>query len=188
MPKGKDALRQEYLEKRKALPMEQRDAFSLDMVNQCLHLPLWEALVFHLFLPIEKQCEVDTTLLLTLLQGKDKQVVLSKMAPKNELVHFLLTEETPISIGQWGVPEPQGGLSISTDQLQVVFVPLVIFDQNGHRVGYGKGYYDRFLAQCSPNTIKVGLSFFEAVDQIEGTSTHDVRLDYCVTPKKVYAF
>lgn len=184
----KDQLRSEYLKKRKALSLEERDALSFDIVNKCLSLPLWEALTFHLFLPIEKQAEIDTTILLTLLQGKDKQVILSKMSPEKELIHFLLTEQTRIREGKWGVPEPDGGLAITTNQIEVVFVPLIIFDRIGHRVGYGKGYYDRFLSQCSPNTIKVGLSFFEAVDKIVSTANHDIALDYCITPKKVYTF
>lgn len=188
MPTTKDQLRKEYLEKRKRLSQEQRDALTLDIVNRSMSLPVWDAAIFHLFLPIEKQCEVDTTVLLTLLQGRDKQLVVSKMTSERGMEHFLLTDDTRITVGKWGVPEPIGGIPIASKQIDVVFVPLIIFDLIGHRVGYGKGYYDRFLATCSPETLKVGLSFFEPLNKIQPISNQDIPLDYCITPKKVYAF
>lgn len=188
MSTTKDHLRKEYLEKRKRLLQEQRDAWTLDIVNRCMSLPVWEAAIFHLFLPIEKQCEVDTTVLLSLLQGRDKQLVVSKMTSESGMEHFLLTDDTRIAVGKWGVPEPIGGIPIASNQIEVVFVPLIIFDLSGHRVGYGKGYYDRFLAACNPQTLKIGLSFFEPVDKIQPLSNQDIPLDYCVTPKRVYTF
>jgi 5-formyltetrahydrofolate cyclo-ligase len=72
--------------------------------------------------------------------------------------------------------------------LDVVFIPLLAFDEKGNRVGYGKGFYDRFLAKCRPETVKIGLSFFEATPEITDVSPDDIRLDWCVTPEKVYSF
>jgi len=59
---------------------------------------------------------------------------------------------------------------------------------HGNRVGYGKGFYDEFLKDCSNDTIKIGLSFFEAEATIDGIESHDISLDYCITPQKVYTF
>ena len=70
----------------------------------------------------------------------------------------------------------------------MVFVPLLAFDLKGHRVGYGKGFYDNLLASCKPETIKVGFSFFDAEAEIEDVFSGDIPLDYCVTPKQVYKF
>jgi 5-formyltetrahydrofolate cyclo-ligase len=70
----------------------------------------------------------------------------------------------------------------------VVFVPLLAFDKQGNRVGYGKGFYDRFLANCKPETIKIGLSFFEVENEIADVFNNDIELDYCVTPNKIYTF
>ena len=62
------------------------------------------------------------------------------------------------------------------------------FDGKGNRIGYGKGFYDEFLKNCSKDTLKIGLSFFEAEAAIDGIEPHDIPLDYCVTPEKIYTF
>jgi len=72
--------------------------------------------------------------------------------------------------------------------MEVVFIPLLAYDKNGNRVGYGKGFYDKFLAECNPNTIKIGLSFFEPEELISDINTSDVQLNYCVTPNKTFKF
>ena len=70
----------------------------------------------------------------------------------------------------------------------MVFVPLLAFDKKGHRVGYGKGFYDKFLSECKPDAIKIGLSFFEPEELITDVFESDVKLDYCVTPNSIHAF
>jgi len=87
-----------------------------------------------------------------------------------------------------GIPEPQNGLTVPPSEIEVVFIPLLAYDKKGHRVGYGKGFYDRFLSKCKPNTLKIGLSLFEPEEKIEGLDATDIPLDYCVTPVKVYEF
>ncbi|MDY6994028.1 MAG: 5-formyltetrahydrofolate cyclo-ligase, partial [Pseudomonadota bacterium] len=72
--------------------------------------------------------------------------------------------------------------------INLVLCPLLAFDKKGFRVGYGKGFYDRFFQKCQPNAIKVGLSFEEAVEHIEDINQYDIPLNYCVTPKKLYVF
>ena len=67
-------------------------------------------------------------------------------------------------------------------------MPLLAFDSIGHRIGYGKGFYDRFLNNCNTNAIKIGLSFFEAENENFDASENDIRLDYCVTPNRVFQF
>jgi 5-formyltetrahydrofolate cyclo-ligase len=55
-------------------------------------------------------------------------------------------------------------------------------------VGYGKGFYDRFLSDCRPHCIKIGLSFFEPEIDIVDVLESDIKLDYCVTPESVFTF
>ena len=115
--------------------------------------------------------------------------MVSKTDIKNhQLRHFLLTDNTVIKKNKWNIPEPTGGIEIPEEKLDVVFIPLLAFDKTGHRIGYGKGFYDNFLQKCKPGVLKIGLSLFEAEDSIAEVFEHDVALDYCVTPKTVYQF
>ena len=106
--------------------------------------------------------EIETEPLMSILFGKDKNIVLPKSnISTGEMTHYLLTDDTVIKPNIWNIPEPENGLQIENENIEIVFVPLLAFDEKGHRVGYGKGFYDIFLKYC-PNAIKIGLSFFEA--------------------------
>ncbi len=162
---------------------------SLILANQVLQIPIWDFFYFHIFLSIEEQKEIDTLPLITLLQGKDKNVVVPKVSGENSLENYLLTDSTPFKKNEWGIPEPIDGIVIPEEKIDVVFIPLLAFDEAGNRVGYGKGFYDTFLAKCRKETVKIGLSFFEAEPElISDVNKNDVPLDYCITPEKVYAF
>lgn len=186
---NKTNIRQKYSQVRAALTEDEVADKSLAIANQCLRLPIWDKVNYHLFLSIVKKKEIDTDYLLQVLAGKDKNIILSKSEFKTgDMQHFLLTDNTVLRINSYGIPEPQEGIQIQENQLDVVFVPLLAFDEKGNRVGYGKGFYDRFLQKCRPDVIKVGLSFFEAEPLIEDVSPFDMALDYCVTPTKIYTF
>jgi 5-formyltetrahydrofolate cyclo-ligase len=184
----KSQLRSAFLKKRSELTRSQVESESLKIANRCLGLPIWDGVFYHLFLSIPEKKEVDTSFLLAILQGKDKNIVLPKVHGKDELAHILLTDATPLKKSILGIPEPESGLPVDPALLDVVFVPLLCFDTKGHRVGYGGGYYDRFLAGCRSDAKKIGLSFFGPVREIEGVEATDVRLDGCVTPGAYFSF
>ena len=184
----KAVLRTEYQKRRDSLTEEQIADCSIQISNLSLTLNIWEYSIYHLFMTNEKNKEIDTSYLLSVIQGKDKQPVIPKIVDDNRLEHFLLNDQTPLKNNRWGIPEPLSGITINPKQIEVVFVPLLVFDQQGHRVGYGKGYYDRFLDQCSESTLKVGLTFFDPVTKIEDIETHDISLDFALTPEQIYAF
>ena len=184
----KAVLRTEYQKRRDSLTGEQIADFSIQISNLSLTLNIWEYSIYHLFMTNEKNKEIDTSYLLSVIQGKDKQPVIPKIVDDNRLEHFLLNDQTLLKNNRWGIPEPLSGITINPKQIEVVFVPLLVFDQQGHRVGYGKGYYDRFLDQCSESTLKVGLTFFDPVTKIEDIETHDISLDFALTPEQIYAF
>jgi 5-formyltetrahydrofolate cyclo-ligase len=194
---NKKELRQKYKALRNQLSEVDLEEMSLAIANKLLRLPIWEKNYFHIFLPITEQKEVNTEFILHLLSGKDKEIIISKSNFKTlEMKHLLLTDNTKIKKNQYNIPEPVDGLEVPSSKIEVVFVPLLAFDKSGHRVGYGKGFYDQFLKECSETsgskpakqTIKIGLSCFEAEDQIEDVFENDVKLDYCVTPNEVYQF
>jgi len=185
----KTDLRKLYKLKRDALNAEAIEDLSFEIANQLLKLPIWNKFYYHVFLSIQEFKEVNTEAILNILSGKDKNIVISKSDFKTlEMTHYLLTDSTVIKIGHFNIPEPVDGIEISTDKIEVVFVPLLAFDRQGHRVGYGKGFYDIFLNKCNPKTVKIGLSFFEVEDVIEDTNENDMKLDFCVTPNQVYKF
>lgn len=185
----KDTFRKKYQTFRNNLGPEQIEELSLAIANQSLKLPIWDKTYYHLYLPITSKKEVNTEYLLQILQGKDKEVILSKSDfNTNQLKHYLLTDNTLIKTNKYGIPEPTNGLEVPVHQIEVVFVPLLAFDKNGHRIGYGKGFYDQFLAQCQPTTLKVGLSFFEPENSFEDILPTDIPLDYCITPAENFIF
>ena len=185
----KKEIRQKYKTLRKALNPDEIEDFSLAIANKVLTLPIWEKTYFHIFLPITEHKEVNTEFILHLLSGKDKEIVISKADfETRNMTHFLLTDNTKIQKNKYNIPEPLNGLEVPTDKIEVVFVPLLAFDKTGHRVGYGKGFYDQFLSGCKAEVIKVGLSFFEAEENIADVFENDVKLDFCVTPKGIYKF
>lgn len=185
----KSDLRKKYLQKREGLSLQEIEDKSLAIANQCLNLPIWEKSMYSLFLSITEKKEVHTDFLLHILQGRDKNIVVSKTLMKSRrLKHYLLTDNTKIKVSKWGIPEPEGGIEITPAQMEVVFVPLLAYDQHGNRIGYGGGFYDRFLSQCPPHTLKIGLSFFPPETESFAVEETDIALDYGVTPEKIYTF
>lgn len=185
----KKELRAKYKALRSQLSEIEIDDKSLAIANEVLKLPIWEKTYFHLFLPITEHKEVNTEFILHLLSGKDKEIVVSKSNfETRNMTHFLLTDNTRIQKNEYNIPEPVDGLEVPATKIDIVFVPLLAFDKKGHRVGYGKGFYDKFLSECKPETIKIGLSFFEPEESISDIFENDVLLDYCVNPNGVYEF
>ncbi|WP_405268621.1 5-formyltetrahydrofolate cyclo-ligase [Cellulophaga sp. Ld12] len=184
----KKDLRLTYTSRREKLSPDELIDSSISIANNLLQLPIWNKNNYHLYLSISEKKEIDTSFILSILQGKDKNVILSRMLDSHTLQHYLLTDNTLIKKNKWNVPEPVDGIEIPANSIDVVFIPLLAFDALGNRVGYGKGYYDKFLADCNENCLKVGLSFFEAADTITDILATDIKLDYCVTPNKTYTF
>ncbi|MEE9362480.1 MAG: 5-formyltetrahydrofolate cyclo-ligase [Cellulophaga sp.] len=184
----KKELRLKYIALRNSLSSSDLSSLSIAIANKIIHLPVWEFNYFHLFLSIKDKKEIDTDYILSILQGRDKNVIIPKITSNSNLINFLLTDNTVIKINSWGIPEPVDGIEVPANKIEVVFVPLLAFDTLGNRVGYGKGFYDNFLESCPENVIKIGLSFFEAEEKIDGIRTEDIPLDYCITPNKTYKF
>lgn len=185
----KSKLRKKYQVLRETKSPEEIEADSLLISNNLLKLPIWDLEFYHLFLSISEKKEIDTEPVMHILQGKDKNIVISQSDfATRGMKHFLLTDSTFIRKNEWNIPEPQGGLEIPPSTIDVVFVPLLAFDKKGHRVGYGMGFYDKFLSTCKVDVIKVGLSLFEPENEIPGILTSDVPMDYCVNPQEIYEF
>lgn len=185
----KKDLRLHYKNLRQALSLDEIEDRSLAIANNLLKMDIWDNIYFHLFLTMEEQREVHTEFILNILAGKDKEVIVSRSDfETHTMIHFLLTDNTRLMKNQFGIPEPVDGIEVPSNKIDVVFVPLLAFDINGQRVGYGKGFYDRFLSECKQDVVTIGLSFFEAEEEAIEANTTDVPMDFCVTPLKVYSF
>ncbi len=185
---NKDDYRKKYKLLREKFSVEDIDDLSMDIANQSLKLSIWDFSNYHIFLPIATKKEINTEFLLHILQGKDKSIIVPKVENKNvEMSHILLQDNTPLKLSNYGVPEPVSGIKIAPSQLDVVFIPLLAYDVNGNRLGYGKGFYDRFLEKCNSKTIFIGLSLFEP-EELLPCETTDVPLNFCITHKNIYTF
>ncbi len=139
----------------------------------------------HTFLPARNKKEIDTFSIIRRIATDFPviRIVVPRMAAREPLLsHYLFTENTGTSLNRWGIPEPTGNDTIPARLIDAVLVPMLVCDRQGHRVGYGGGYYDRFLTECRPDTWKIGICCFEPVDKISDPGWHDIRLDACVTP------
>jgi len=109
-------------------------------------------------------------------------------AADNSMEAVEFTEGHILNLNKWGIPEPENGSAIAPQLIDLILVPLLCFDKQGYRVGYGKGFYDRFIARCRPDVTTIGLSFFEPVDSIADVDAYDIPLTFCVTPERLYHF
>lgn len=184
----KNDLRLKYSELRKDVSPHSLLNSSLSIATKVLELPIWDFNYYHIFMPIKDKVEVDTSFIISILKGKVKNILIPKVIGKNALKHYALTAETKLERSAWGVPEPKEGTEVDPQKIDVVFLPLLAFDQHGNRVGYGKGFYDTFLSKCRTDIIKVGLSLFKPENNISDISEDDIPLDYCVTPEVTYSF
>ena len=180
---NKKALRALYRQKRATIPPEQQAQLSQQIAEQTLRLPIWDKQFFHSFLSIPSFGEVDTEPLIRLLQERGKTLAVSRTIMETvRMEHFRYDPSQIQANNKWHIPEPQGGIPVKSEEIEVVFVPLLAYDTKGNRIGYGKGFYDNFLAECKSETLKVGLSFFPAEPHIEDVREGDIPLDYVVTP------
>ena len=185
---NKKELRKLYLQKRKSLSIHLLEEKSSQIIKNFLDHFNISGLV-HVFLPIKKFNEINTWQLVEKLHESNFSVATSVLDfESNELFHLRLNKETKFKINDWSVPEPVDGIKVNPLEIQLAIIPLIICDEIGYRIGYGKGFYDKFLSKCSPEINKIGFSVFEPINNFEEIEPHDIALDYCVSPSKVYNF
>lgn len=185
----KSEIRQTFKERRKYVA-----PFELNRISDLCTKTVLEKFQFNnkiasIFLPIEKQKEINTYELLEDIINLGGTVALSKSDfSNNTLVHYKYEKTSQLEVNSFGIPEPKYGEIIPEVLLDYVFVPLLAINNEGHRVGYGKGFYDKLLAKCKPSCIFIGLNIFDEFVHIDDLNDKDVALHYCVTPNGFYDF
>jgi len=187
----KKELRKIYKEKRSQLTFQQAEKYNdFILINfQQLQLPFISCM--HTFLSSEKLMEPDTSAIIRYMQFKNPGVAV--VAPKidfasGKMQHLHFHEETELAENKYGILEPIKSSFLDAKEIDLVLVPLLAFDKKGSRVGYGKGHYDKFLATCRVDVIKIGISFFAPIDAIEDIDQFDIPLNFCATPEQVFEF
>jgi 5-formyltetrahydrofolate cyclo-ligase len=188
----KTELRTIFREKRASLSSDERQAKSRDIAMGFFDtFDLTTVTVLDVFIPILKLYEVNTSLIYKAIWRSFPNIVTT--APRidhdnGQLDHLAFNGDTAFVVNKWGISEPISDIRISESAIDMTLIPLLCFDLSGHRVGYGKGFYDRFLARCRADVQKVGLAYFGPVERIEDIDAFDVRIDHVVTPDEVYDF
>jgi 5-formyltetrahydrofolate cyclo-ligase len=187
----KAALRNIYRQKRNGISPKERSKWSdLLLINfQKLDLPYIRCV--HSYLAVYHRNEIDTQHILRYLEFSNPGLQIS--VPKvnietGQMEHYIYNDDTELMMNKFGIAEPVDGEKIAVADIDLVLTPLIAFDKNGYRVGYGKGFYDKFLHQCRSDVIKIGLSFFDAEEVIDYLSQFDIPLNCCVTPQTIYRF
>lgn len=185
----KASLRSLYRQKRNALQPEHTEVLQKQIEHQFSSLDLDTVACIHVFLPIAKQLEVDTWPLIRFLWKSKKTVVTSTTDFNTKTMrHWRIDSKTSYKTNLYGILEPLTQDEVLPSQIDMVLVPLLSFDRHGHRVGYGQGFYDRFLGSCRDDCRLVGLSYFDMCVDIEGLTSYDIPMHHCITPSKTYSF
>ena len=189
----KSELRKQYLSKRKAISTEEMAIKSQQITDLFFqNFELSEIKYLHIFLPIIKHNEINTWLIVRYLQHNfpEINIVIPKIITENSALENYIFDEKNLIENPWGILEPSGENQekILPEYIDLVIIPLLIFDKKGNRVGYGKGFYDRFLQQCKSETLKIGVCLEELIEMIEDVNEFDIKMDFCITSNKIYEF
>lgn len=186
----KSVIRKTALALRAAMTQEERDNKSREILPLIVHLAEFQqAKTIMSFLNFRD--EVNTTLLATKILAYNKNLVLPRCAPKGQLIAAKIRDlSADIESGKWGIREPKmEGLSpVDPKEIDLIFIPGAAFDFQGNRVGYGGGYYDRFLPQLRPGVPKIALAFSCQVLSEVPTEPFDQKVDALVTEERVFWF
>lgn len=187
----KKEARKIYKEKRmKLTEMERSKLDDLLLIQfQTVDLPFVESILS--YWPIEENNEPNTHLFTEFMKFRNPELrVCYPVADFDHLTMIAVATDidTPFEKKNLNIHEPAGGSVVAAANLEMIFVPLLVFDEKGYRVGYGKGFYDKYLADCPVDCIKVGFSYFDPISAVDDRNDFDVPLDLCITPKSVYVF
>ena len=188
---NKAELRVIFKEKRKTISLQQTEKWNdLILINfQQIQLPFIQCV--HTYLASLKMMEIDTSNIIRYLKFSNPDLIVA--VPKidlslNAMANYRMHGKMKMNTNSYGIAEPSEGEIILPENIDLVLVPLLAFDKTGFRVGYGKGFYDKFLAECKPGVLKIGFSYFEPIDEISDLNEFDIPLNYCVTPNEFFTF
>ena len=184
-------LRSSILAQRSRLTAKESDFFAHQLLSLLFTLPEIQANnCFFVYCSYQK--EVPTKTLIDRLLAMGKTVAVPLTDPRNFTMEAVVLSDPDKDLisGYKGIPEPDSSLIpekiISPACIEVALVPGSVFDVQGNRLGYGGGFYDRFLAHKAPQALRIGLAFsFQVMERIPHQA-HDVPMDMVVTEKDIF--
>lgn len=179
----KRALRKRILTLRDALDPDTRNQRSTAVRDRLMALDVYRAArTVHLFVPFRS--ELDTRPLLTELWARGARAVLPRVAPDCQLDHLIVRGWEELEPGAYDIPEPVAACrAVDPGQVDLICVPGVAFDGDGGRLGYGGGFYDRFLGACPAP--RVALAFDLQIVEAVPREAHDLKVDAIVTERRI---
>ncbi|RWX49069.1 5-formyltetrahydrofolate cyclo-ligase [Candidatus Electrothrix marina] len=147
----------------------------------------------HLFIYVHFCSEVETLALIEhcLAKGKTVSVPVTLRKESRLLAVQITDPATQLEPGCFGIPEPTdeqiAHATIDPTQIDAVLVPGSVFDPLGGRLGYGGGYYDRFLTQDAPQARRIGLAYAVQIVEQVPMEAHDQYMDMIITEQQAYA-
>jgi 5-formyltetrahydrofolate cyclo-ligase len=185
-------IRRTALTQRRMLSQEQVEACSQQIADRFFaEFAPQAGEIVHAFLPILQHREISTWPIIQRIWAEYPAVQVAVSianAADSSMTHFILTPDTQLQENQWGIPEPTNAVPLPESEISKVLVPLLAYDLNGHRVGYGKGFYDRFMALLPQTCQKLGLALGPPLEHIDDLHAYDLTLDAVITPEKVWNF
>jgi len=186
---NKLAARKHWLDQRKSLTV--KDCLKLDdlLLIQFQKLDWSKVQCVASYYPLEKQNEPNTLLLTKFLKAFIPSITLAyPIVDSTNLTMQFYAETETLQQNQYGIMEPLTTRPMETAQIDALLVPLIAFDPTGHRIGYGKGFYDKYFVNFPSNRPRIGISYFEPIANIQDTHEFDVPLTHCITPWNSYEF
>lgn len=182
LSEAKAALRRQISAALAGISPEKRRADSTEICARMRELPAWQnARSVLLFAPMPEEPDIGPLLAEALAAGKITALPRFHAATRNYVAARVQDLRSDIVTGRFGIREPAARCpEIPLNQLDLVLVPGVAFDRQGHRLGRGRGYYDRLLAEVCG--VKCGIAFEEQMANEVPAGPGDVRLDFMVTP------
>lgn len=187
----KKELREQYRQKRLALTEKEKIKLDDLLLIQFQHLSFDDVQVLLSYAPMEHTAEPDVYSCARYLQHQVPGLQVAYPVidiATSTMQAMLVNEETKFIHNIYKIEEPTGGVIIQPEVIDMIFIPLLVCDKQGHRAGYGKGFYDRYLNQCREEVLKIGFSYFDPVETISDIHAFDIPLDFCITPQHIYEF
>lgn len=185
----KQQLREVYKTKRLQLTDDEYQSLSNQLLLQFQLLGFAGINCIHIFQSMQQNREPDTYLLRQWLKTNHPEIKI--VFPKTnfrtlQMSSYADDADLVLAVNKYGITEPTHGNEVDRKLIDMILLPMLAFDSNGYRVGYGKGFYDRFVQLCRPDVQLIGLSLFGPVNRIDDVNEHDLQMHACLSPQQRY--